>query len=266
MKYQNFKNVKLFAKKSLKILAIIILAIIAIIVLCAIFVVITMKSREFPQKQTNYEAFSKDLETGDLLLYQTYEVSTEMVSYFTPCTYTHISIILKRPTWLDPTLTDDYYILESVIDNIKGDISHSASKDIKVVSLHYVYDNYTMNQLGHLYVRKLHAEIPIHKIHERVKKAHDVIKNDTYDTNADDWTNALTKMDSKVSSLNLVYQYHNRKTMWCSALVAYVYKECGFLSPNIPWTIINPCDFGAHTDKQNLKFINCTLDDEELRL
>jgi len=265
MKQSKF-NIKLFAEKSLKILAIFILLLISIIILGILFVIMTMKSREFPQKQTNYESFSKGLETGDLLLYQTYELSTETVSYFTPCTYTHVSIILKRPTWLDPELTDDYYILESVIDNTKGDISHSASKDIKVISLHYVYDNYTMNQLGHLYVRKLHAQIPIHKIHERVKHAHDTIKNDTYDTSVSNWITALRLMDTKVSSFNLFYQYHNRKTMWCSALVAYVYKECGFLSPDIPWTIVNPCDFGAHTDRQNLKFINCTLDNEELRL
>lgn len=265
MKQSKF-NIKLFAEKSLKILAIFILLLISIIILGILFVIMTMKSREFPQKQTNYESFSKGLETGDLLLYQTYELSTETVSYFTPCTYTHVSIILKRPTWLDPELTDDYYILESVIDNTKGDISHSASKDIKVISLHYVYDNYTMNQLGHLYVRKLHAQIPIHKIHERVKRAHDTIKNDTYDTSVSNWITALRLMDTKVSSFNLFYQYHNRKTMWCSALVAYVYKECGFLSPDIPWTIVNPCDFGAHTDRQNLKFINCTLDNEELRL
>ena len=70
-------------------------------------------------------------------------------------------------------------------------------------------------------------------------------------------------MSSNVSLFNYRHQYHKINTMWCSALVAFVYKKCGLLSHDIPWSIINPCDFS--TNSQRIKFYNCTLDDEELK-
>ena len=48
--------------------------------------------------------FVKDLDTGDIILYQTSFWYSRLIEYFTKCPYSHISIVLKKPTWLDVDL------------------------------------------------------------------------------------------------------------------------------------------------------------------
>ena len=53
------------------------------------------------------------------------------------------------------------------------------------------------------------------------------------------------------------------KTFWCSALVAYLYTQWGFLKNDTPWTLIAPEQLGTeHED--GLKFQNCELEKEKL--
>ena len=54
-------------------------------------------------------------ETGDLLLYNTTKYwYSRAIEWFTSSNYSHVSMVLRRPTWLDPSLCEEeYYVLES---------------------------------------------------------------------------------------------------------------------------------------------------------
>ena len=49
-----------------------------------------------------------------------------------------------------------------------------------------------------------------------------------------------------------------KPTFWCSALVAYIYEEMGFIDGTIPWTIITPAQFSYYASN-GLKFKNCEV-------
>jgi len=248
------------------------LKLVALVIVCAailfIWIKIVMISRRFPQKETDYATFSKGLGTGDILLYRTYSVIPEMLMFIEqPCDYSHVSIILHGPTWLDKSLKDDYYILEVILDaEIENEIEHTTLKDIKLSPLRETFERYVKDDSGHLYTRKLTTPFPKYVLQERIKTAYNNIKDINYDVDVTDWFAAVRTMDENISRFNLVKRFHDKETMWCSALVAYVYKKCHLLDREIAWTIVNPCDFGVHTDRQHIKFINCKLGKEEMRL
>lgn len=54
-------------------------------------------------------------QTGDILLYNTTKYwYSRLIERFTSSDYSHVSIVLHRPTWLDASLNEEeYYVLES---------------------------------------------------------------------------------------------------------------------------------------------------------
>jgi hypothetical protein len=60
-----------------------------------------------------YEDFVKNLHTCDIVLYQSENWYSRLIEYFTNSPYSHVSMILKKPIWLNDKLTEDYYIIES---------------------------------------------------------------------------------------------------------------------------------------------------------
>ena len=80
---------------------------------------------------------------------------------------------------------------------------------------------------------------------KNLKKIHDVVYNKPYDIVPTDWVEAWIREDPNPQKTN---------RFWCSALVGYIYTQCGLLDPKTDWSIMRPSDFSIMS--QNLKLTN----------
>jgi hypothetical protein len=209
-------------------------------------------------KSSLYDDFIKDLDTGDIILYQTSFWYSRLIEYFTNSHYSHISIILKKPTWLAEDLTEDYYLLESGGETFPDAITRKKVFGVQVVSLRKVYDEYKDKNYGHLYYRKLTTDKSMNDIQNKIREVYTVLQGKPYDIDPVDWLTALKDLKKPLDKIS---GYEKTDTFWCSALVAYVYIELGFLDSNIPWTIICPSDFCYINSR--LRYIDCSLDKDK---
>jgi hypothetical protein len=201
----------------------------------------------------------KELDTGDIILYQTSFWYSRLIEYFTSSPYSHISIVLKNPTWLDPELKEEYYLLESGGEVFPDAIHDKKVFGVQVISFNKVLDEYKNKNYGHLYYRKLKTDISKNEIHTKIKNIYKVIQGEPYDIDPSDWLVALKDLNEPLDKIS---GYEKTNTFWCSALVAYIYSLLGFLDKNIPWTIISPSDFCYYNIR--LKYINCSLEKDKL--
>jgi len=206
-----------------------------------------------------YIDMCKELDTGDIILYQTNFWYSRLIEYFTYSQYSHISIVLKNPTWLSEDLTEEYYLLESGGEVFNDAITNKKVFGVQVVPFSKVFNEYKNKNYGHLYYRKLKTDKGIDEIQTKIKEIYKTIQGEPYDVNPSDWIAALNDVNKPLDKIG---GHQKTNTFWCSALVAYIYASLGFLDENIPWTIICPSDFCCNNKRLN--YINCSLDNDKL--
>ena len=190
--------------------------------------------------------------TGDLLLYSTSKWYSKIIEYFTGSKFSHISIILKNPIYLDKQLKG-LYILESGLEPTPDPTDGKFKFGVQITKLSDVIKMYKDSNMGTLYYRKLTCERN-DKFIDRIKNTYTVVKNKPYDITIFDWIKAEFKI--KIGNENKTSEF------WCSSLVAFVYFKLGFLT-NIRWTIISPQEFSYFENHKDLKFLNCKLYPEQ---
>lgn len=201
----------------------------------------------------------EELDTGDIILYQTSFWYSRLIEYFTGSNYSHISIVLKKPIWLDSSLTDDYYLLESGGEVFPDAVSGKMVFGVQIAPMSKVIHEYRDLNYGSLYCRKLQPDIPKDLLQESIKNAYILIKDKPYDLHPLDWLNALVDLDKPIDKIK---KEQRTDCFWCSALVSFIYYKMGFLPSNIPWTIVSPSDYSYTCDR--LPFQNCSLDKDLL--
>tara|TARA_B110000211_G_scaffold219707_1_gene265709 strand:+ start:4788 stop:5420 length:633 start_codon:yes stop_codon:yes gene_type:complete len=196
--------------------------------------------------------FLDNCQSGDLLLYNSKNIFARIIEYFTQSKYSHVAIILKSPTNIHPSLTGTY-IIESGAEQIPDVLSGKKVSGVQLIPLEYVLDCYLDNYIGSLYYRKLNCS---RDIIFRKQLSELIMKNDQkgYDLSVFDWVRAKLKLD--------IGNCQNTKKYWCSALVAYIYTELGFLEQSTPWSLISPAQFGFG-DIDELPFIDCSLEPDQ---
>lgn len=199
-----------------------------------------------------YSNFLKECNTGDLLLYHDTNCGALLIEYFTKNIYSHISMILKNPTYINKNLMG-LYILESGIEKLT-DTDGIKKIGVQLYPLENVINEYKQAKYNKLYYRKLECDRGI-EFHGTIKKSYELIKDDNYDLILTDWLKAEFNIN--------VGNTQKTDTFWCSALIAYLYVQMGFLNKDVPWTIIAPNQF-CSSDKNKLNFKNCTLQKEQL--
>jgi len=204
----------------------------------------------------------KDLETGDLLLYDTRCWYSRIIEYLSDGPYSHISIILKKPIWLDEKLTEDYYILESGGEKFPDSVTGKILYGVQIVPLSKILEEYKNKGYGKLYYRKLKSTIELPVLQDNIREAYFKVQAKPYDINPFDWIKAYFEIDKIMDDPKLSKKYQNMNRFWCSALVAYIYVECNLLEKNIPWTIVSPSDF-CYTYPY-LPLLNCKLEKDKL--
>lgn len=195
------------------------------------------------------------LDTGDILLYGGTEFwFSKLIRFWTKSDWTHISIILRDPTYIDPALTG-LYIWESGIENFRDAENKQSKLGVQINDLEEVLKNYN----GFICYRKLHADIPDFK--EKLKMIHETVHDAPYDTNIVD----LLETTDKVEKVETKYKpYHSRIMNWlmprhkrtdtyfCSALVGCIYTRLELLPPQTRWTECQPGFFSSQ-ENPNMK-------------
>ena len=212
--------------------------------------------------QNNIETNIDSLETGDILLYDTRWWYSRLIQYFSNGPYSHVAIILKNPTWLDEKLTDKYYVLESGGEKFRDSETGKNICGVQIIPLAKIIDEYTNQGYGKLYYRKLKCSIELHELQKKIKDAYFKVQAKPYDLDLFDWLAAYKEVDKDINDKSLTNKYQKMNKFWCSALVSYIYVECGLLDKNIPWTIVSPNDY--YYTYPYLPLLNCTLEKDTL--
>ena len=206
-------------------------------------------------------------ETGDLLLYNTTRYwYSRAIEWFTSSNYSHVSMVLRRPTWLDPSLCEEeYYVLESGSERFPDAVSGNFKFGVQVCPLSKVWAEYASQGYGHLYVRRMRyldaATVGQDALIDGIKTAYAKVKACPYDLNPCDWIKCYFDEHKTLEQIDNTAQRDQKTTsFWCSALMSFVLVVAGFLDKSVPWTVITPYDFSAFCKPQRLAFQGCTFD------
>jgi len=174
------------------------------------------------------------LDTMDIILCngQNYWFSS-VVEYATWSKFSHIGLVLKSPTWLHPELTGNYF-LESGVEKFPDAVDHKMKFGVQITDLEKMIKSYT----GTLYFRKI-ISIPLREnpsyYQEKLKKIHKIIHNKPYD---------YSPIDLLEAQIRIRMRNANRTdSFFCSALVAFIYTQLGFLPADTEWDLVLPKDF-----------------------
>lgn len=193
-----------------------------------------------------------DFNTGDILLLSCtkwYYPFSRLIEYFTDSPFSHCGIVIKDPMFLDKP-KKGLFFLESGNEPFNDVENHRRKFGVELVSLEEMISSYP----GHIYYRKLNCDRN-QQFYTILENCHNKIHNIPYDLNPIDWCKALFNIQLGDN------QHTNR--FWCSALVAYLYVQWGFLPDNNPWSLISPNQFSS-TYGTHLAFQNCVLENDFL--
>ena len=187
--------------------------------------------------------FSK-LKTGDVILFN-YKASgcfgcfTKCIKWGTHSNYSHIGMILRDPTYINPNLKG-LFVWESSWEGHPDPQDGKLKLGVQITPIEEILHAYQGK--GHVFIRQLNCP-PNLFLNEKLLQIHNVVYDKPYDIVPKDWIEAFFKTDS-----------HPQKTdrFWCSALVGYIYTQTGILDSETDWSILTPNDFSL--DGENLKF------------
>ena len=180
-------------------------------------------------------SLKKNLNTGDLLLVTQsttgiFGMFLSLIKWGTHSNFTHIAMILKNPSFIHPSLKGTF-VWESSWEGKPDPQDGQIKLGVQITPLSEFLESY--KNTGHIYLRKILAPKSTFN-NKKLSKIHNVVYDKPYDLVPTDWIQALVQKDS-----------HPQKTsrFWCSALIGYIYTQCGILNKNTDWTILRPSDF-----------------------
>lgn len=196
-----------------------------------------------------------DLKTGDLLLFGDSPFwFSDLIRYFSKSKYSHIGIILRDPTYIDPKLTG-LYLWESGSENFVDSEDDKKKFGVQITNLHELLSKKENNSsIGFLDYRSLYTDKTKEYIEQKIKEIHQKVHNIPYDTDLNDFLEASSdvniiepKTDVKPRTwLSWMIPNHRKtNTFFCSALVGYVYTQLGLLPKETEWSQCSPQFFSS---------------------
>ena len=202
----------------------------------------------------SYTELIEQCQTGDLLLYSSKSWYSYFIEVLGWSKYSHVSMIIKDPIWINPNMTG-IYIFESGGEdkNINDVIKDKNIFGVQLIKLEDGLKEYMNGTNGYIYYIKNNFE-RTDSFYDKLKKI--IIDNDgkPYDLHLIDWIGAR---------FNLKIIKRENIRFFCSALIAYTFTNINFLLENTNWTIVSPKEY-SYYEKHRLNFINCILDQEKL--
>ena len=206
-------------------------------------------------KAIKYQEMVEQASTGDLLLFNTRNHWFDgIIEKFSHSKFSHIGIILRNPTFIDPKLDQGLYLLESSWEGRPDSVEGKFILGVQIVPLEQTIKDFKKStNNGYLYYRKLACDRN-GDFEKRLLQAYQVAYGKPYDLLPQDWIKA--EFDIEVGEIQ------RTSTFWCSALVGYVFVKLGFLEKDIPWTLLAPKQFSSY-EKDQLPFLEgCQLTPE----
>jgi hypothetical protein len=198
------------------------------------------------------------MKTGDLILFNGNEggfwkIFASALRWGTHSNYTHVAVILKDPAFLHPNLKGTY-VWESSWEGKPDPQDGKIKLGVQITPLHEILETYKSTG-GTALLREVKCSAA-HFSEENLKRVHDVVYRKPYDIVPLDWVEGLVQKDPNPQKTS---------RFWCSALVGYIYTQCGLLETDTNWSILRPSDFSMNA--QNLKFkTECSLSNNEKKL
>ena len=194
------------------------------------------------------------LETGDLLLFHGEGWISTLLEYIGHSKYSHVGMIVRNPKFLNPSLEDGLYVL----DSSWGCGPDSEDHQLKFgVQLHKLSDILALYPTHTIYSRHVTA-VRDDAFYEKFKAIHEVIHNKPYNLSLYDWIHAKENLDHPYS-VSILWKHTER--FWCSALASYVYYKLGWAS-DLNWDLVAPREFSSKEATGQVVF-TCTLSDEQ---
>ena len=193
----------------------------------------------------------KDLKTGDIILFTGKDFwFSKLIRWYTGTPWTHVGVVLRDPTYIDPKLTG-LYLWESGLESFVDSENGIRKLGIQISDLKKALEDPSH---GKAVYRKLNSEI--HNLDDKLKIIHEGVHNKPYDTSLLDFLQ--TSLDIEFTqpygnNLLHLYQRNYRKTdtFYCSAFLAYLFTELSLLPKDTKWSICEP----AYFSETNKKFI-----------
>lgn len=196
-----------------------------------------------------------EFETGDIILFEGKSWLSYILEFGQGSRYSHIGIVLQSPTFIHPDWTGTY-ILQSGYEYDSVDMeSGKKLYGVQVTPIEIIYENCKKNGCK-LWHRKLKCKRDLEFTYIFRQSYYTAIDK-PYDFDVFDWLSG--DLDTTIGKP--IISYRKTTEFFCSALVAYMYVKLGFLSKNLPWTLISPKQFSA-IEKEELDFKNCVLEKE----
>ena len=184
------------------------------------------------------------LKTGDLLLFNWKKSGffgwfTSMIKWGTHSDYSHIAMVLRDPVYFGEQL-QGLYVWESSWEGKPDPQDGKYKLGVQITKIDDILNEYRNNN-SHVYIRRVNCD-PSHFSPENMKKIHKVVYEKPYDIVPLDWVEALFQKDPEPQKTS---------RFWCSALVGYIYTNCGLLKSDTDWSIMRPNDFSLTGEKLN---------------
>jgi len=177
-----------------------------------------------------------NLNTGDILLFD-YEgggsmgIFSWLIKKVTKSNITHVGMVLKDPVFINPSLKG-YYVWESGWEGTPDPQDGKVKFGVQITPFEEIFQNYKKKN-GRIYVRRVTCPINLFTT-EKLLQIHEIVYDKIYDIIPKDWIEAAFRRDDNPQKTS---------RFWCSALVGYIYTQCGCLHPGTDWSMIRPSDF-----------------------
>lgn len=163
--------------------------------------------------------------TGDIILFQgEYSLLSYFIEFFTESKWSHIGIVLKDPTYIDPKLKG-LYLWNCGYEDIRESENNENILGVQIIPLMEIIEIYT----GHVYHRRFTKNIDINAIKNIHKKLH----HDPYNIHPNDLMHLLLH-----KPIN-----HTPNRFVCSTFVAFVLQKLNILTFEPNWCSYIPKDF-----------------------
>ena len=182
------------------------------------------------------------LKTGDILLCD-YEGGNIFYYYFaklikkiTNSDFSHVAMVIKDPTFIHPSLKG-YYVWQSSWTGTKDPQDDEIKFGVQLTPFYEVLQYYKNNN-SHISLRRINCKTTTFN-DEKLKQIHDIVYDKPYDIIPKDWVQAIFRRDSDPQKID---------RFWCSALIGYIYTQCGLLRGDTDWSILRPSDFAESSN------------------
>jgi hypothetical protein len=174
-------------------------------------------------------------QTGDIIIFDGKGFISDFIKVATNSKWTHVGIIIKNPSFIK-NHEKGTYIYES---DGKYEPDIEEGKKIIGVQLNDLMEK-IKNYEGEVYYRKLKTNKSTKELLDIFEVVHNTILHKFYDWLPQDWIAAYLALHNYVKLSKLLTDPRHLDKLFCSALVAYLYTEWGFMDKDTNWDFIAP--------------------------